>query len=125
MSFNDVASKFSQNDNFIIFGEQNAPNNEFQAVLLDGFEEVDPFGTGPEDKRLCMRFKCEDGKERLFTNKSKRFAKAFVTAGVELGDTIRVTRIGKGFQIAYDVKVIKMKEEEAAAGTTPTDPLPF
>lgn len=113
---------FSKNDNFLKFSET---IKEIEGTYRGAKEEPDPFSK-TEGKRIVYSIQGKDQVTRVLNSVSKRLAKAFVEAGVTIGDQIRIMRFGSGYDTNYGVTIIAKKATTATQEEAPTaDEVPF
>lgn len=89
---------FLGNSQFLQFDEEGRIEGSYLGCQL----EDDNFNPGQQ--RVSYMFDM-DGEQKGFGSSSKRLAKAFLKANPKVGETVRITRTGEGFDTQYEVEV--------------------
>lgn len=88
---------FLGNSQYLQFDEEGVIEGSYLGCQL----EDDNFNPGQQ--RVAYLFDL-DGEQKAFSSSSKRLAKAFLKANPKVGDTVRITRTGEGYDTQFDVE---------------------
>lgn len=110
---------FTKNDSFLSFDP--TKGNEIEGTYRGYKIEEDELNQGEE--KVIYSIQGTDGKLRKLTSRSKRLAKQFIS--VKIGESIRITRFGEGFQTQYQVRPLDPVPAQDVSPIPAPDDLPF